>query len=166
MILITLLTSYFSDEEIDRFSWTSFTSLFHVDLWLSLFLFSVGTSTFLWMLNRIQIGSMRINFQESIAFSSSSIIGLGKKIGIDVESKNSVRLTVFVIVICSTPFLYVYRSFLTSSLAVPAFYKPFNSPEDILSTNYMYSGLERYLTSGIFLNRLDIFTRHKDYPTT
>ena len=159
--MISLLTSYFSDEEIDRFSWTSFTSLFHVDLWLSILFFSVGTSVFLWMLDRIKKGSTTLNFLDSISFSTSSIIGLGKKIGIDVESKNSVRLTVFVILICGTPFLYVYRSFLTSSLAVPAFYKPFNSPEDILSTNYMYSGLERYLTSGIFLNRLDIFTRHK-----
>ena len=133
-------------------------------LWLSLLFFSVGTSVFLWMLDRIQIGSTTLNFLESISFSTSSIICLGKKIGIDVESKNSVRLTMFVILICSTPFLYVYRSFLTSSLAVPAFYQPFNSPEDILSTNYMYSGLERYLTSFILLNKLDIITWHKNCP--
>ena len=54
----------------------------------------------------------------------------------DTETKNSVRLTVFVIFLCGSPFLYVYKSFLTSALAVPSIYKPFTSPEEILYTSY------------------------------
>ena len=76
------------------------------------------------------------DFLDNLALSTLSIIGLSIANDNDTETKNSVRLTVFVIFLCGSPFLYVYKSFLTSALAVPSIYKPFTSPEEILYTSY------------------------------
>ena len=66
----------------------------------------------------------------------SSMIGLNISNDNDEETKNSARLTIFVIFLCSSQFLYVYKSFVMSALAIPSTYKPFASPEELLYTNY------------------------------
>ena len=76
------------------------------------------------------------DFLDNLALSTLSIIGLSIANDNDTETKNSIRLSVFVIFLCGSPFLYVYKSFLTSALAVPSIYKPFTSPEEILYTSY------------------------------
>ena len=126
----------FLDEEIDQFSWTSFISPFDSELWLGLLSFSFVTSMVLWIFHRFPKGYSSLSFLESIAISTSSIFGFGFTDANDVKATNSTRITMFVTFICGILFFYVYGSFLTSSLAVPTDYKPFNSPEEILNTNY------------------------------
>ena len=57
----------------------------------------------------------------------------------DIGTKTSARLTLFIIFICGSLFWYVYVGFLTSALAVPSEYKPFQSPEGLVKTNYRYT---------------------------
>ena len=64
------------------------------------------------------------------------MFGIGIKDANDLSTTKSARLTMFVVFICGSLFFYVYGAFLTSALAVPKIYTPFNTPEEILSTNY------------------------------
>ena len=107
-----------------------------MNLWISILIFPFGTAMFLWIIGRYYKGLKTFNFLDNLALSTLSIIGLSIANDNYVETKNSGRLTVFVILICGSPFLYVYKSFLTSALAVPSIYKPFTSPEEILYTSY------------------------------
>ena len=126
----------FLDEEIDDFSWISYISPFDLGLWLSLLVFSFGASIFLWIFHRYPKGFTTLGFLESIAISTSSVIGFGIRDANDLKTTKSARLTMFVIFICGSLFYYVYIGSLTSALAVPKLYKPFTSPEEILYTNY------------------------------
>ena len=71
-----------------------------------------------------------------MAISTFSIIGLGISDANDLNTTKSAKLTMFLISISGSLFFYYYGGFLTSFLAVPTIYKPFNSPEGILNTNY------------------------------
>ena len=77
-------------------------------------------------------------FFESITISIFSIFGLSTYDAENSESKFSARLSLFVIFICGSVYFYVYNAFLTSALAIPSEYKPFQSPEELLQTSYRY----------------------------
>ena len=126
----------FPDEAIDEFSWSSFILPFHLETWFSILAFVFGTSTCLWIFHKHPKGFTTVDFLEAITISTSSIIGLGIRDANDLSTTKSARLTMFVVFICGSLFFYVYGAFLTSALAVPKIYTPFNTPEEILSTNY------------------------------
>ena len=69
------------------------------------------------------------------------MFGIGIKDANDLNITKSARFTMFVIFICGNFFFYAYGAFLTSALAVPKLHIPFNSPEEILNTNYRCLGL-------------------------
>jgi hypothetical protein len=77
-----------------------------------------------------------IGLLEAFTISFSSIFGMTVRDANDIGTKTSARLTLFVIFICGSLFWYVYVGFLTSALAVPSEYKPFQSPEGLAKTNY------------------------------
>ena len=125
----------FLGEYIDQFSWTTFIAPFHWVLWLCILLLSVGSATVMWIFHKYPKGSTELDFLESIAISFSSIFGVSIHDS-DLDTNSSARISLFVVYICGSLFFYVYVGFLTSSLAVPADYKPFESPEEILQTEY------------------------------
>ena len=79
-----------------------------------------------------------IGILEAFAISVSSIFGMTVRDANEMRTKTSARLTLFIIFICGSLFWYVYVGFLTSALAVPSEYKPFQSPEGLAKTNYRY----------------------------
>ena len=79
-----------------------------------------------------------IDLLEAFTISVSSIFGMTVRDANDIGTKTSARLTLFIIFICGNLFWYVYVGFLTSALAVPSEYKPFQSPEGLAKTNYRY----------------------------
>ena len=127
---------FIADEKVDEFSMTSFISPFHLELWLSLLVFPFATGLFLWTISSFPKGFKLLDLPKNVALSMSSMIGLNISNDNDEETKNSARLTIFVIFLCSSQFLYVYKSFVMSALAIPSTYKPFASPEELLYTNY------------------------------
>ena len=68
--------------------------------------------------------------------STASVFGIGLLDANDPSSTKSARFSLFVIFICTSIIFYVYGGFLTSILAIPTEYKPFNNPEDLLKTTY------------------------------
>ena len=80
-----------------------------------------------------------IGLLEAFTISVSSIFGMTVRDANDIGTKTSARLTLFIIFICGSLFWYVYVGFLTSALAVPSEYKPFQSPEGLVKTNYRYT---------------------------
>ena len=72
-----------------------------------------------------------------MAISFSSMFGISIH-DADSNTNSSARISLFVIYICGSLFFYVYVGFLTSALAVPADYKPFRSPEELLQTDYRF----------------------------
>ena len=80
--------------------------------------------------------SNKLSFLEAITISTSAIFAVTIKDANDLSTKASGRLVLFVIFICGSLFFYVYGGSLTSVLAIPSEYKPFDSPEGILKTSY------------------------------
>ena len=107
-----------------------------METWLSILALSLGTSFCLWTFHKYPKGLTTANFLETITISSSSIFGIGFKDANDLNITKSARFTMFVIFICGSFFFYAYGAFLTSALAVPKLHIPFNTPEEILNTNY------------------------------
>ena len=99
-------------------------------------MFVFGTSLCLWIFHTYPKGFTTISALTTVTITTSSIIGLGIRDANDLSITKSARLTMFVVLICGSVFFYVYGAFLTSALAVPKMYTPFNSPEEILHTNY------------------------------
>ena len=87
----------FTDEKVDEFSLTSFISPFHLELWLSLLVFPFATGLFLWMISSFPKGFKLLDLPKNVALSMSSMIGLNISNDNDEETKNSARLTIFVI---------------------------------------------------------------------
>ena len=98
---------------------------------------SVGSATVIWIFHKYPKGSTKLDFLESIAISFSSICGVSIHDS-DLDANSSARISLFVVYICGSLFFYVYVGFLTSALAVPADYKPFESPEELLQTEYRF----------------------------
>ena len=90
----------------------------------------------MWLLHKYpKKGSTDLDFLESITISFSSIFGISVHEDND-SSNSSARMSLFVVYICGSLFFYVYVGFLTSALAIPGEYKPFQSPEELLKTSY------------------------------
>ena len=73
---------------------------------------------------------------EAFCIVSSSIFGVCIRDANDTISKTSEKLVLLVVFISGSLFYYTYCGFLTSSLAVPNEKLPFDSPEELLNTNY------------------------------
>ena len=71
-----------------------------------------------------------------MTISLSSIFGISTHDVNDLQTNSSARLSLFVVYICESLYFYVYAGFLTSALAIPAEYLPFQSPEELLQTSY------------------------------
>ena len=91
----------FTDEKVDEFSMTSFISPFHLELWLSLLVFPFATGLFLWTISSFPKGFKLLDLPKNVALSMSSMIGLNISNDNDKETKNSARLTIFVIFLCT-----------------------------------------------------------------
>ena len=115
--------------------WNTFVLAFHWTLWLSLLLLSLGTSIMLWLFFKNPKQPHDVEFLEAITISISSFFGMAVTSDNDLL-KDSIRTLMFIIFIFGSLFFYVYNGFLTSVLTVPADYRPFNSPEGVLKTNY------------------------------
>ena len=89
-----------------------------------------------WIFHKYPKGSKNISILEAFMNSAASIFGIGLLDANDSSSTKSARLGLFVIFMCTSIIFYVYGGFLTSILAVPTEYKPFNNPEDLLKTPY------------------------------
>ena len=133
-----LFSSQILDGHADQFLWTTFIAPFHWVLWLTIISLSFWSSITIWIIFRYPKGSTEFNFLETLAISFSSIFGLTTYNVANVGTNSSARLSLFVIYICGSLFYYIYISSLTSKLAIPAGYKPFQSPEELLETSYRY----------------------------
>ena len=123
-------------KKIDQFSWTTFFAPFHWKLWLGLTILCILVSVMIWIFHQYPKGSKTISILEAFMNSTASMFGIGLLDANDPSSTKSARLSLFVIFICTSIIFYVYGGFLTSILAVPTEYKPFNNPEDLLKTTY------------------------------
>ena len=92
----------------------------------------------MWILSRYPKDSKKFDFLGSMAISISSILRINAYNANDLETNSSARLSVFVVFISGSLFYHVYNAFLTSALTIPAEYKPFQSPEELLQTSYRY----------------------------
>ena len=90
----------------------------------------------LWIFHKYPKGSKTIGVLESFINSAASIFGMDVLDANDPNTTKSARLGLFVIYICTSIIFYVYGGFLTSILAVPTDSNPFNSPDNLLKTNY------------------------------
>ena len=123
-------------EPIDQFSWETYLLPFHWKVWLSMVILSSGASFLIWSLYRNHMEYSTLNIYGSFAISFGSIFAITIRDANELGLKKSTRLCLFVIFICGSLFAYFYTGFLTSALAVPSKFAPFNSPEGILQTNY------------------------------
>ena len=121
---------------VDQFSWTTLIAPFHWKLWLGQTLLCIFTSVMLWIFHRYPKGSKIISILEAFMNSTATIFGMDILDGNDRSITTSARLSLFVIYICTSIIFYIYGGFLTSTLAFPTHNNPFNSPEDLLKTNY------------------------------
>ena len=79
-----------------------------------------------------------ISLLEAFAIPISSYFGMTVRDANDVDTKTSARLTLFILFISGSLFWYSYVGELTSTLAIPSEYKPFQSPEGLINTNHRY----------------------------
>lgn len=135
---------FYLGEPIDQFSWTTYFLPFHWKAWLSILILSLGTSVLIWNLYRYHTEYLTLNIYGSFAISFGSIFGITIRDANELGIKISTRLCLFVIFICGSLFVYFYTGFLTSALAVPSKFAPFNSPEGILQTEYRYRMFRKY----------------------
>ena len=136
MQLLILLFFSNLDKKVDQFSWTTFIAPFHWKLWLGLTLLCIFTSVMLWIFHRYPKGSKTISILEAFINSTATIFGMDILDGNDRSISTSARLSLFVLYICTSIIFYIYGGFLTSILAIPTDSNPFNSPDDLLKTNY------------------------------
>ena len=80
--------------------------------------------------------SKKIKFLEYWTISIASIFGISFYDANEPGTNTTARLALFLIFLFNSLFFYTYCGFLTSSLAVPIQKLPFQSPEDILKTNF------------------------------
>lgn len=135
-ILISNLYYAFTDQKFDLLSWKTFMIPFHRDLWLSLLSLSLVNALVIWILHSHSQNSTSLGFLGAISISLSTSFGITVRDANDLGTSTSARLSLYVIFICGSIYFYVYTAFLTSALAVPSEYNPFQSPEEILQTNY------------------------------
>ena len=90
----------------------------------------------LWIFHRYPKGSKTISILEAFTNSTATIFGMDILDGNDPRISNSARLSLFVLYICTSIIFYTYGGFLTSILAIPTDNRPFNTPEELLKTNY------------------------------
>ena len=93
----------------------------------------------IWIFHRYPKGQTTISFLEAITISISSIFGIGNYDANDFNTNLSARLTLLNTFICGSLFFHIYCGVLTSVLAIPKEYKPFQSPDELLQTNYRYA---------------------------
>ena len=124
--------------------WSIYTNIllhiapFHWSLWVSLLFLSIIATIILWVLPKTSQNHENLSVLESFATSMAAFFGISVHDGNDLEMNSSTRVSLNVHYLCGSLFLYVYVGFLTSSLAVPAGYKPFQSPDSLLKTSYRY----------------------------
>ena len=90
----------------------------------------------LWLIHRYPKGSETISILEAFINSTATIFGMNILDGNNPSISTSARLSLFVLFICTSPIFYTYGGYLTSILAIPTEYRPFNNPEELLETNY------------------------------
>ena len=90
----------------------------------------------LWIFHRYPKGLKIISIFEAIVNSMATMFGMVILDGHDRGISTSARLSLFVLYICTSIVFYIYGGFLTSTLAIPTHSNPFNSPDDLLQTNY------------------------------
>ena len=134
----TTLDFYIIGTQNNVLSWTTFITPFHWSLWVSLLFLSILATIILWLLPKARKNYENISVLESFATSIAAFFGISVHDGNDLEINSSTRVSLNVHYLCGSLFLYVYVGFLTSSLAVPAGYKPFQSPDSLLKTSYRY----------------------------
>ena len=105
-------------------------------IWLCLLLFIVIFSISLWIFHYYQKQDKTLSIVEALCITSSSIFGMVIWDAHEFSSRDSGRFTLFIVFISGSVFFYIYGGFLTSSLAIPNENIPFNSPEELLDTNY------------------------------
>ena len=128
---------------------------FHRNLWLSLLTLSLVNALVIWILHRYPQNPTSLDFLGAISISLSTSFGITVRDANDQGTKTSARLSLYVTFICGSIFFYVYVAFLTSALAIPSEYKPFQSPAEILQTNYRWS-VKFIHTSRVFTVLLSI----------
>ena len=96
----------------------------------------IFVSVMLWIFHRYPKGSKTISILEAFMNSTATIFGMDILDGNDPSISTSARLCLFVLFICTSIIFYTYGGFLTSALAIPTEYRPFNTPEGLLETNY------------------------------
>ena len=121
---------------VGQFSWSTFLSPFHWIIWICLLTFTIVFSIALWFFHQHRNDGTSLSIIESFCITSSSIFGMVIWDAHDFNSNDSGRLTLFNVLLCGSVFFYIYSGFLTSSLAIPNENFPFNSPEELLGTNY------------------------------
>ena len=105
-------------------------------IWLCLLLFIVIFSISLWIFHCYQKQDKTLSIVEALCITSSSIFGMVIWDAHEFNSRDSGRCALFIVFISGSVFFYIYGGFLTSSLAIPNENLPFNSPEELLKTNY------------------------------
>ena len=89
-----------------------------------------------WMSHRYPNCSTTMNPMEALAVSMAPVFGIMLQDANDSKINASARIFLFVTYLCASIYVYIYGAFLTSALAMPSESNPFESPEELLKTNY------------------------------
>ena len=131
-----LINSLFTEKEVEQFTWSTFLLPFHWIIWLCLIGFTIVFSLALWLFHSYQNDNTAISIIEGFCITSSSIFGMVIWNANEFNSNDSGRITLLNVLLSGSVFFYIYSGFLTSSLAIPNEKFPFNSPEELIRTNY------------------------------
>ena len=126
----------FTGKEVEQFTWSTFLHPFHWIVWLCLICFTILFSFTLWLFHSYQNDNTVISITEGFCIASSSIFGMVIWNANEFNSNDSGRMTLLNVLLIGSVFFYIYSGFLTSSLAIPNENFPFNSPEELIGTNY------------------------------
>ena len=118
-------------------SWNTYIAPFDQKLWLCLILSSVLVSIVIWLLHQFPKGQNDLKVDEAIWIATSALFGINIiKDANDTKTNGGGRMMLFIVFICGSGFFYGYEAYLTSALAVPNEFLPFNTPNELLLTDY------------------------------
>ena len=120
----------------EHISWTTYLNVFTIELWGTLILVAMITSCFLTSIEKtfdVKDQFSYMNYLENLWLAFKANFG-GKPSSI--HQNNSYKIIIFYCLLAGSIVWIAYRAEIMSQLSVPKVKKPFDSLEDLLTTNY------------------------------
>ena len=143
---------YFLGGKVKSPTWNTFIKPFHKNLWIFIILTNLVLSFCLWIF--INHKSHVLSFDESMWITTLSLFGISFNSSIYHNANESGRIVLFITNICGSILFYGYLAYLTSALAIPTAYVPFQSPEELLHTDYKYNAFIMKCSNLVALKEL------------